>query len=61
MTYRDDLIAKLFAEARFYQDEANALKEDEQRRDNRHMGWREAQTITDLLNDAAKELKSAHG
>jgi hypothetical protein len=31
MTYRDDLIAKLSAEARFYQDEANALKEDEQR------------------------------
>jgi len=44
MTYRDDLIAKLSAEAPFYQDEANALEEDEQRRGNRLMGWREAQT-----------------
>lgn len=51
-----DLIEKLARNARFYEHEAVALKEDETRRDNRNLGWREAKAIADLLTEAMGEL-----
>ena len=51
-----DLVEKLQRNARFYQREAEALAEKPERRDNRFLGAKEAQTIADLLCEAADAL-----
>ena len=52
-----DLIEKLTRNARFYRNEAVALAEKPERRDNRFLGSQEAQTISELLSEAASELE----
>jgi hypothetical protein len=52
------LIERLERNARFYHNEAAALAEKPERRDNRYLGSREAQTIADLLNEAASALQA---
>ena len=55
-----ELIDKLTRNARFYHNEAIALAEKSERRDNRHLGAEEAKTISELLREAAKALEGAN-
>ena len=53
-----DLVAQLAATARFYRSEAAEMRKDESRRDRRQLGWREADTIAELLEAACDMLKN---
>ena len=55
----EQLIEKLEANARFYENEAVALAEAPDRRDRRRLGAQEARTISELLRDAAAALRRA--
>lgn len=52
-----ELIERLERNAIFYQREAAALAVNLERRDRRRLGAEEAQTIANLLSEAAKALK----
>lgn len=53
-----ELVGQLERNAKFYENEAMALAERIERRDNRRLGANEARTIADLLRQAAAALRA---